>query len=204
MISSAGKAPTCPRHRKPILPLITGLGQLVLSRVPTPHPAIFLTSIRHTGHKYFLFSKPISLIAVKNITGLNFKNLCYFLEGKQIIVVISIRITFAFLRSSLSASAFKPIFVSFVAIDYLSKSSLVLFVFSLVVCLFAFVVFFPPPFTLLFQQNEKLFYLHVYIECRDNFHNCETWRRSGLCRGTAHAFYLRNGCAKTCGFCKSK
>ena len=142
MISLAGKAPTCPRHRKPILPLITGLGQLVLSRVPTPHPAIFLASIRHTGHKYFLFSKPISLIAVKNITGLNFKNFCYFLEGKQIIVVISIRIAFAFLRSSLSASVFKPIFVSFVAIDYLSKSSLVLFVFSLVVCLFVFVVFF--------------------------------------------------------------
>ena len=145
MISSAGKAPTCPRHRKPILPLITGLGQLVLSRVLTPHPSIFLASIRHTGHKYFLFSKPISLIAVKNITGLNFKNLCYFLEGKQIIVVISIRIAFAFLRSSLSASAFKPIFVSFVAIDYLSKSSLVLFVFSLVVCLFVFVFFFSPP-----------------------------------------------------------
>ncbi|CAH3185774.1 unnamed protein product [Porites lobata] len=43
----------------------------------------------------------------------------------------------------------------------------------------------------------------VSRECRDNFHNCETWRRSGLCHGTAHAFYLRNGCAKTCGFCKS-
>ena len=70
--------------------------------------------------------------------------------------------------------------------------------------LFVFVVFFSLPFTSLFQQNEKLLYLHAYIECRDNFHNCETWRKSGLCNGTAHAFYLRNGCAETCGFCKSK
>lgn len=101
MISSADKAPTCPWHRKPILPLITGLGQLFLSPVPTPHLAIFLASIRlairHTGHKYSLFSKPISLIAVKNITGLNFKNLRYFLEGKQIIVAIFICFLFVFL-----------------------------------------------------------------------------------------------------------
>ena len=201
MISSAGKAPTCPRHRKPILPLITGLGQLVLSPVSTPHLAIFLASIRHTGHKYSLFSKPISLIALKNITGLNFKNLPYFLEGKQIIVVISICIAFAPFSVGVSVSTHLCI----VCRHWLSVEVEFGFVFflCLFVCLFL-LLFFSPPFSWLFQQNEKLFYLNVYIECRDNFHNCETWKRSGLCHGTAHAFYLRNGCAKTCGFCKSK
>ncbi|KAJ7339531.1 hypothetical protein OS493_005930 [Desmophyllum pertusum] len=40
-------------------------------------------------------------------------------------------------------------------------------------------------------------------DCHDKFHNCETWKRSGFCGANTHAFYLRNGCAKTCGFCKS-
>ncbi|XP_078381529.1 uncharacterized protein LOC144664293 isoform X2 [Oculina patagonica] len=40
-------------------------------------------------------------------------------------------------------------------------------------------------------------------DCHDKFHNCDTWKRSGFCGANSHAFYLRNGCAKTCGFCKS-
>lgn len=40
-------------------------------------------------------------------------------------------------------------------------------------------------------------------DCHDRFQNCETWKRSGFCSFRSHAFYLRNGCAKTCGFCKS-
>lgn len=40
-------------------------------------------------------------------------------------------------------------------------------------------------------------------DCHDTFKNCETWKRSGFCSFNSHAFYLRNGCAKTCGFCKS-
>ena len=60
------------------------------------------------------------------------------------------------LRSSLSASAFQPTFVSFVAIDYLSKSSLVLFAFFLVGWLFVFVfVFFLHPSLHVFNEMKN-------------------------------------------------
>ena len=109
--------------------------------IPSAHstPRYFLGLQRHAGHKYSLFLKPISLIAVKNITVLNFKNLRYLLEGKQIVVVISICIAFALFSVGVSVSTHLCILV---AIDYLSKSSLVLSVFSLVVCLLVFVGFF--------------------------------------------------------------
>lgn len=89
------KANTAPNNRSWLTCLVP---------VPTPHLAISLASIRHTGHKYSLFSKLISLIEVKNITGLNFKNPRYFLEGKQIIVVISICIAFALFSVGVSVS----------------------------------------------------------------------------------------------------
>ena len=74
--------------------------------IPSAHstPRYFLGLQRHAGHKYSLFLKPISLIAVKNITGLNFKNLRYLLEGKQIVVVISICIAFALFSVGVSVS----------------------------------------------------------------------------------------------------
>ena len=74
--------------------------------IPNAHstPRYFLGLQRHAGHKYSLFLKPISLIAVKNITGLNFKNLRYLLEGKQIVVVISICIAFALFSVGVSVS----------------------------------------------------------------------------------------------------
>ena len=194
MISSAGKAPTCPRHRKPMLPLITGLGQLVLSPVPTSHLDIFLASMRHTGHKYSLFSKPISNSAQEynwaefQKPSLLFRrktNHCRDFYLYCFCALLCLR-----QRFNLSMYRLSPLIICLRRVWF---------------CLFVVVVvFFSPPFTSLFQQIEKLSCPHVYIECRDNFHNCGTWRRSGLCHGTAHAFYLRNGCAKTCGFCKSK
>ena len=59
-----------------------------------------------------------------------------------------------------------------------------------------------------FKQGDNLFltkycFLACFVDCHDKFRSCDTWKRSGFCGANSHAFYLRNGCAKTCGFCKS-
>lgn len=155
--------------------------------IPSAHstPRYFLGLQRHAGHKYAEFQKPSVLIRGKTNRCRNFYLYCF--------CALFCRCQ----RFNPSLYPLSPLIIC------LSRVWFCLFFLWLFVCWFL-LGFFSPPFTSLFQQNEKLFYLHVYIECRDNFHNCETWRRSGLCHGTAHAFYLRNGCAKTCGFCKSK